>query len=96
MLQTQFELRDLAGLAIGEKPVVGVAAVVAVEHDGHVVVDRRLAYCMALRARMNSGLPSGSKPLNPLMVVSVIMIPESFTPKSSSLAMTPGKPSMMK
>ena len=40
MLQAELELRDLAGLAVAEQPVVGVAAVVAVEHDFHVVVDR--------------------------------------------------------
>jgi hypothetical protein len=31
-----------------------------------------------------------------VIVVSVIMIPAALTPKSSSLTITPGKPSMMK
>ena len=51
-------------------------------------------YCMALRARTNSGLPSGSQPSNWVIVVSVISIPAEVTPKSSSLAITPGRPSM--
>ena len=50
---------------------------------------------MALRARTNSGTPLGSKPLKPLMVVSVIMMPAEFTPKSSPLWIRPGMPSMM-
>ena len=33
------------------------------------------AYCMALRARTNSGIAFGSNPLKPLMVVSVITMP---------------------
>src|SRR5579859_2772866 len=37
-----------------------------------------LAYCMAFRERMNSGLPLGSQPSNWVMVVSVIMIPAVF------------------
>ena len=51
-------------------------------------------YCIALRARTNSGLPCGSQPSNWVMVVSVIIIPADVTPKSSSLAITPGRPSM--
>src|ERR1019366_7460853 len=50
-------------------------------------------YCMALRARTNSGIPAGSKPENWLMVVPVIMIPAKFPPKSPPLWMSPGKPS---
>ena len=52
-------------------------------------------YCIALRARTNSGMPFGSKPLNRLMVVSVIMMPAEFMPKSSPLWIRPGMPSMM-
>ncbi len=48
------------------------------------------AYCMALRARTNSGMPFGSKPLKPLMVVSVITMPAEFMPKSSALWIRPG------
>ncbi len=40
MLQSLLELRDFAGLAIAEQPVVRVAAVVAVHDDFHVVIDR--------------------------------------------------------
>ena len=39
-----------------------------------------LAYCIALLARANSGTPFGSKPLKPVMVVSVIRIPAEFMP----------------
>ena len=49
------------------------------------------AYCIALRARTNSGTPFGSKPLNPVMVVSVITMPAEFMPKSSPLWMRPGQ-----
>ncbi len=52
------------------------------------------AYCMALRARTNSGIPVGSKPLNPVIVVSVIARPAELTPKSSPLWMRPGMPSI--
>ncbi len=48
------------------------------------------AYCIALRARTNSGTPFGSKPLKPVIVVSVIAIPAELTPKSSPLWMKPG------
>ena len=41
------------------------------------------AYCMALRARTNSGMPLGSKPVKLEMVVSVIMMPAELMPKSS-------------
>ena len=50
---------------------------------------------MALRARTNSGMPVGSKPMNLLMVVSVIMMPAALMPKSSPLWIRPGMPSMM-
>ncbi len=53
------------------------------------------AYCNALRARENSGLPLGSNSENPVMVVSVTIKPEELIPKSSSLTMMPGKPSWM-
>ena len=49
---------------------------------------------MALRARTNSGMPSGSKPLKRLMVVSVIRMPAEFTPKSSPLWISPAMPSI--
>ena len=52
------------------------------------------AYCMALRARTNSGIPAVSKPLKPVIVVSVIAIPAEETPKSSPLWIRPGKPSI--
>ena len=48
------------------------------------------AYCIALRARTNSGTPFGSNPLNCEMVVSVIMIPAALIPKSSALWIRPG------
>ena len=48
------------------------------------------AYCIARRARTNSGTPLGSKPLKPVIVVSVIAIPAALTPKSSPLAIIPG------
>ncbi len=51
-------------------------------------------YCMALRARTNSGLPCGSQPSNCVIVVSVIIIPAEVTAKSSSLTITPGRPSI--
>src|SRR2546426_7440908 len=38
--QAELELGNLAGLAVAEQPVVGIAAVVAVEHDFRVVVNR--------------------------------------------------------
>ena len=38
-LQAEFELRDFPGLVIGQQPIVGVAAIVAVEHDAHILVD---------------------------------------------------------
>ena len=52
------------------------------------------AYCMALRARANSGMPAGSKPLKPVIVVSVIARPAELIPKSSPLWMRPGMPSI--
>src|SRR5262245_568098 len=39
VLQAQLEERDLAGLVVADQPVVGIAAVVAVEHDPDEVVD---------------------------------------------------------
>ena len=48
-------------------------------------------YCIALRARTNSGMPFGSQPLKRVMVVSVIMIPAALTPKSSPLWIRPGE-----
>src|SRR5205085_2888797 len=39
IFQAELEARDFAGLAVGEKPIVGVATVVALEHDAHVIVD---------------------------------------------------------
>src|ERR1035437_6080482 len=48
------------------------------------------AYCMALRARTNSGMPSGSKPLKLPMVVSVIIMPAALMPKSSPEWISPG------
>src|SRR2546425_5288984 len=52
------------------------------------------AYCNALRARTNSALPLGSQPSNCVIVVSVTISPSLLIPKSSSLAITPGKPSI--
>ena len=52
------------------------------------------AYCMALRARTNSGTPFASKPANPLMVVSAISRPAELMPKSSPLWISPGMPSI--
>ena len=40
VLQTELEAGDLAGLTVAKKPVVGVAAVITVEHDPDEVVDR--------------------------------------------------------
>lgn len=54
------------------------------------------AYWAALRARMNSGTPLSSNPLNWPMVVSVVRIPASLMTKSLALWMRPGKVSMMK
>src|ERR1700744_5102442 len=39
MFQSQFELGDLPGFVVGQQPVVGVAAVVALAHDLGVLVD---------------------------------------------------------
>ena len=39
MLQAQLKISDLAGLAVPDQPVVGVAAVVAVFDDAGIVVD---------------------------------------------------------
>ncbi len=94
VLQSQFEIRNLPGLAIADQPVVGVSAIVSFLDDPHVIVDALRHTADALRERMNSGLPFGSQPSNCVIVVSVIMIPAAFTPKSSSLVITPGKPSM--
>src|SRR6266849_2338729 len=52
------------------------------------------AYCSAFRARTNSALPDGSQPSNWVIVVSVTISPSLLIPKSSSLAITPGKPSI--
>ena len=38
--QAQLEQRNLAGLVVAQQPVVGVAAIVSVEHDADVIVDR--------------------------------------------------------
>ncbi len=38
-LQADLEARDLAGVVVGQQPVVGVAAIVAVEHDLHILID---------------------------------------------------------
>src|SRR5438552_514160 len=40
VLQSVFKARYLAGLAVAEQPVVGVASVVALEHDADVVINR--------------------------------------------------------
>ena len=40
VLESQLEEGDLAGLVVADQPVVGIAAVVAVEHDPDEVVDR--------------------------------------------------------
>ena len=40
VLEAQLEEGDLAGLVVADQPVVGIAAVVAVEHDPDEVVDR--------------------------------------------------------
>ncbi len=53
-----------------------------------------VAYCMALRERSNSGIPFTSKPFIIGSVVSVIISPLAFTPKSSWLVITPGSPSI--
>ena len=53
-----------------------------------------VAYCIALRERWNSGMPFTSKPLAMGSVVSVIISPLAFTPKSSWLVITPGRPSI--
>src|SRR5208337_5353973 len=37
--QSQLELRDLARLVVAQQPVVGVAAVIAVQHDANVIID---------------------------------------------------------
>src|SRR2546422_5188966 len=50
-----------------------------------------LAYWSALRARTNSALPSGFQPSNCVIVVSVTISPSELMPKSSSLAITPGR-----
>ena len=39
-LQAVLELRDFPGLVVAEKPVVRISAVIPVEHDLHVVVNR--------------------------------------------------------
>ena len=91
-LQSEFEARDFAGLVVGQQPVVGVAAVVAVEHDLHVLIDgvgvlQRFARAHEFR------LAFGIEERKPVMVVSVTISPAELMPKSSSLTMTPGKPS---
>ena len=53
-----------------------------------------VAYCIALRERSNSGIPFTSNPLAMGSVVSVIIRPLAFTPKSSWLVITPGNPSI--
>ena len=91
--QAQLELRDLAGLVIGQQPIVRVAAVVAVEHDPHVVVDR-VRILQRFSRTHEFRLAVGSQPANWVMVVSVTMRPPELTPKSSSLVMMPGNPSI--
>ena len=51
-------------------------------------------YCAALRARTNSGALVVSKPLKPVMVVSVISMPLLVTTKSSPLWIKPGAQSI--
>src|SRR5262245_45934611 len=93
LFQSQFKERDLAGLIVADQPVVGVTAVVAFEHDARVIVNR-VAVLHRLAGALEFGLPFGSNPVKPVIVVSVIMIPLSLTPKSSMLEMTPGNPSI--
>ena len=40
LLQSKFEERNLACLVVSEQPVVGITAIVSVEHDSDVVIDR--------------------------------------------------------
>eukprot|EP01139_Manchomonas_bermudensis_P016845 Amastigsp_a514574_17.p5 type:complete len:129 gc:universal Amastigsp_a514574_17:660-1046(+) len=48
------------------------------------------SYCVASRARINSGLPLTLNPLNPASVVSVTMSPPDEIQKSVIDAMSPG------
>src|SRR5208337_4560987 len=38
-LQAKLKLRNLSGLAVAEQPIVGIPAIIAVEHDSGVLVD---------------------------------------------------------
>src|ERR1035438_3786118 len=39
-VQADLKARNFAGLVVGQQPVIRVAAVVVVEHDSHIVIDR--------------------------------------------------------
>src|ERR1700685_699691 len=61
MQKTQLEPGDLAGFAVGQKPVVSVAAIVPVEHDFYVLVDRAGVLHGLARAdkfRLSIGVPA--------------------------------------
>ena len=77
-LQAELKIGDLAGLAVADQPVVGVAAVVAVFDDAHIVVDG-IGILQGLARAHEFRLAMGSQPSNWVMVVSAIMIPAEFT-----------------
>ena len=64
--------------------------------DGKIVIAHSNWSTYAEGERWNSGTPFGSKPEAIGNVVSVIIRPAEFTPKSSWLVITPGVPSIMK
>jgi len=92
-LSSQLEESNLTCFVVSEQPVVRVSAIIILKHNPDIVINRVAVLQRFPRAK-ELGEPAGSNEVKPVIVVSVIIMPASLIPKSSSLTITPGRPSI--